>query len=214
MNKSYSKYHLMPKKIFQSGRLEVICGSMFSGKSEELIRRMKRALYSQPLVQIFKHSFDNRSSLTHIHTHNGNKINAIPVSNLTELKDLILPETLVIGIDEIQFFDKDIILLIHELVSQGKRVVIAGLDLDFRGLPFGNMPYLLALADDVLKLKAICMKTGEEAHFSQRLINNKPANHNDPIILIGATDYYEARSRAAYEIDYIPLKEFLSHKNI
>lgn len=193
------------------GKLEVICGSMFSGKSEELIKRMKRAIYAQESVQIFKHYLDNRNNTIFVSTHNGNKMEAISLTSSNEINNYIFNEINVIGIDEIQFFDYDIILVINELINRGKRVIVAGLDLDFKGIPFSVMPHLLALADEVTKLKAICMKTGKDAHFSQRLINGMPASYKDPILLVGAKEYYEARSRDAFEIDRIPLEEYINH---
>ena len=117
-----------------------------------------------------------------------------------------------IFIDEVQFFDRDIVLLLMKFRNMGIEVVAAGLDLDFRGIPFGPIPELLALADDITKLKAVCFKTGKDAQYSQRLINGEPARHTDPIILVAASDCYEARSRDAFEIDYIPMKEYLDQK--
>jgi thymidine kinase len=194
-----------------NGKLEVICGSMFSGKSEELIRRIRRASYTKQVIQIFKHSFDNERghSVDQIQSHGGNAIQAISVSSANEISLHLLDTVSLVGIDEIQFFDYDVILLINRLVSSGKQVIVAGLDLDFKGIPFGVMPHLLALADDVTKLKAICTKTGKDAHFSQRLIDGRAASYNDKIVLVGAKEYYEARSREAYEIDYTPLAEYI-----
>lgn len=196
----------------ETGSLEVVCGSMFSGKSEELIRRIRRAIFGQKNVQVFKHSLDDRHSLTQIYSHNGNTLNAIPLSTHENLLELIAPQTQVIGIDEVQFFSNDIILVIDELVKSGKHVIVAGLDMDFKGVPFGPMPYLLAIADDIMKFKAVCVKTGKDAHFTQRLINGRPAKAEDPVILIGESNYYEARSRDAFEINKIPLKEYLNNK--
>jgi thymidine kinase len=200
-------------EIYKStGRLECICGSMFSGKTEEFIRRIRRGIFAQKIVQIFKHSSDNRYSSSFVHSHNGEKIRAIPVSSSKMISEFILDEAEIIGIDEAQFFDMNIITLIDSLIRKGKRVIIAGLDLDFRGIPFGPMPYLLALSDEVIKLKAVCMKSGKDAHFSQRIINGKPASYKDPIVLIGETDYYEARARDFFDIDEIPLEEYLKNK--
>jgi thymidine kinase len=125
------------------------------------------------------------------------------------LREALNENAQVIGIDEVQFFGNDIILVIHDLINRGKRVIVAGLDLDFRGIPFGPMPYLLALGDDIVKLKAVCVKSGRDAHFTQRLVNGKPAGHSDPIILVGAQECYEARSRDCHEIDRVPLEEFV-----
>lgn len=193
----------------EPGRLEVICGSMFSGKSEELIRRIRRAQFARLNTQLFKPSIDNRKTITHVHAHSGDKLAACAVTSIDELRGVIFDDTDVIGIDEVQFFSPDIVLIIDQLVYEGRRVVVAGLDLDFRGIPFGCMPALMALADEVTKLKAVCMKSGKDAHLSQRLINGEPAKHTDPIILVGAEEAYEARSRSCHEIDRKPLEEYL-----
>jgi len=196
----------------KEGKLEVVCGSMFSGKTEELIRRVNRAVYGKKLVQVFKHGIDVRSEYNFISTHGGAKISATAVATAEMLLENVSDESDVVGIDEVQFFDNKIIVVVDHLVRQGKRVIAAGLDLDFRGIPFGPIPYLLAIADEVVKLKAVCMQTGHEAHFSQRIIGGKPASCKDPLILIGAKSYYEARSRCSFEIDVIPLKEYLAQK--
>jgi thymidine kinase len=187
------------KKI--QGSLEVICGSMFSGKSEELIRRLRRAELAQLKVQIFKHTLDNRKTMDHIHAHNGSKIGAIALDSYENLASFVLPQTQVIGIDEVQFFDPLIVRSIYQFVMSGKRVITAGLDLDFKGLPFGCMPALLALADSVTKLKAVCMECNDDAHFTQRLVNGQPAKISDPLIVIGAQECYQARCRTCYQID-------------
>lgn len=191
------------------GRLEVICGSMFSGKSEELIRRLRRAQFARLATHVFKHSLDDRTTTTHINAHCGDTLEATPISTPQELYDNTAQETNVIGIDEIQFFSCDIITIIEDLVSSGKRVILAGLDLDFRGLPFGCMPALLALADDITKLKAVCTQSGHDAHFTQRLVDGKPARHNDPLIQVGSQECYEARSRTCFHIDHRPLREYV-----
>lgn len=198
-------------KFYSSnGSLEVICGSMFSGKTEELIRRLKRASYAQKKIQIFKHSFDNRfGQVNFITTHHGEKMEAIEIANSNALMDLIDFESEVIGIDEVQFFEKEIIFAIENLIRRGKKVIVSGLDLDFRGLPFGPIPFLLALADEVTKLKAICFKSGKDARFSQRIIDGKPAKSTDPTILVGSISSYEARSREEFEIDNVPLENYI-----
>lgn len=183
-------------------RLEVICGSMFSGKSEELIRRIKRAEFAKLNVLAFKHSLDNRATIEHIHAHSGERIKAIAVDNPEDIKGLVYPQVQVVAIDEVQFFSPKIVEIVLDLIEDGKRVIVAGLDLDFRGLPFGPMPTLLAIADSVTKLAAVCMHCGADAHFTQRLVNGKPAKFLDPIILIGAQECYEARCRECYVIDY------------
>lgn len=189
------------------GKLEVVCGSMFSGKSEELIRRMRRAEFARLKVQVFKHSLDDRATTEHIHAHSGDKLAAIAAERPEQIAALILSETQVIGIDEVQFFSNDIIALVYDLVQQGKRVIVAGLDLDFRGVPFGCMPALLAIADSVTKLKAVCMTCGSDAHFTQRLVNGLPAKSSDPLIVIGAQECYQARCRGCYAIDRDLVKE-------
>jgi thymidine kinase len=184
----------------KKGRLEVICGSMFSGKSEELIRRLRRAEFARLKTQVFKHTLDNRKTMDHIHAHNGDKLLAIALEDPKMLRNYSGEDTNVVAIDEVQFFSADIIPIIHELVDSGKLVLAAGLDLDFRGVPFGCMPLLLAFADVVTKLKAICMICGNDAHFTQRLINNQPAQFDDPIVFVGAQECYQARCRNCHII--------------
>lgn len=186
------------------GSLELICGSMFSGKSEELIRRLKRAELAKQQVLVFKHSLDNRSTIEYVVSHCGSKLKAIPLENPQEILELVSPHVTVIGIDEVQFFDLSIINVVCDLVDAGKRVIVAGLDLDFRGKPFGPIPTLMAIADSVTKLQAICVHCGKNAHFSQRLVNGKPAKHDDPLIVIGAEEAYQARCRSCHQIDQRP----------
>ncbi|WP_341468964.1 thymidine kinase [Candidatus Chlorohelix allophototropha] len=177
------------------GWIEIICGSMFSGKTEELIRRIKRATIARQLVQVFKPALDNRYSEEQVASHAGSFFNAIPVSNVAQMRQLLNLEADVIGVDEAQFFDSDIVAFCREVANAGRRVIVAGLDLDFRGEPFGPMPYLMAEAEQVDKLHAICLVCGAPASRTQRLINGQPASYNDPIILVGATENYEARCR-------------------
>jgi len=191
------------------GRLEVVCGSMFSGKSEELIRRLRRAQFAHLPTRVFKHSLDERKTTTHINAHSGDTLEADPISTPQALYGRVTENTQVIGIDEVQFFSCDIITTIEDLVNSGRRVIVAGLDLDFRGLPFGCIPALLALADDITKLKAVCTQSREDAHFTQRLVNGKPAKHDDALIQVGAEECYEARARNCFEIDHRPLKEYV-----
>lgn len=185
----------------KKGFLEVVCGSMFSGKSEELIRRVKRAELAKQNILVFKHSLDDRSLIEYVVSHNGSKLKAIPVDTPQTILELVSDEVTVVGIDEVQFFDNDIIAVICTLIDAGKRVIAAGLDLDFRSVPFGPIPALLAIADDVTKLKAICMVCRKDAHYSQRLVNGKPAKFDDPIVLVGAQECYQARCRDCYQID-------------
>ncbi len=182
------------------GSLEVVCGCMFSGKSEELIRRLRRAVIAKKKVQVFKPQIDDRYSIDQVRSHSGVGFDAIPVTSAQELLHLIKPDSEVIGVDEAQFFDAALPEVVRKLADDGRRVICAGLDLDFRGEPFGPMPVLLALAERVDKLTAICVVSGEPATRTQRLINGKPASYNDPIILVGASDSYEARARKYHEV--------------
>lgn len=183
------------------GRLEVVCGSMFSGKTEELLRRLRRAEIAKRRVLTIKNNIDTRNATTIITSHNGTHREAHTLENTPEMVKMItkMAETAdVIGIDEIQFFSAEIIPAIRSLVSQGKKVMVAGLDLDFRGEPFATVASLLALADEITKLAAICMSCGETAHYTQRIINGSPASYYDPIILVGAAEFYEARCRTCF----------------
>jgi len=192
------------KNRTQKGSLEVICGPMFSGKSEELIRRLRRAKIARQTVITFKNSLDDRHqhAIEYVVSHDGNKLSARPVESLDEILQLALhPDVDVVGIDEVQFFAQEIIPIMCELIEAGKRVVTAGLDLDFRGVPFGPMPILLAIADKITKLRAICSICGLDAHFTQRLVNGEPARYDDPIILVGAEEAYQARCRTCFTID-------------
>lgn len=182
------------------GKITVICGSMFAGKSEELIRLARRALYAKRVVQVFKPLIDNRYDEAMVVSHMGVKHEAVPVANVAELRRRLRPETQVILVEEAQFFDDSIADLAVELADHGKEVILAGLDQDFRRLPFGPMPRLLAVADEVLKLRAICMKCGAPASHTYRAIDGKPAHRDDPIVLIGATEAYEARCRNCYTL--------------
>lgn len=184
------------------GMLEVICGPMFSGKSEELIRRLRRAKIAQQTIVTFKPQIDNRYALEYVISHDGNKVDARPLMNVNEIVEIVnTNNATVIGIDEAQFFSHEIVGVICTLINENRRVIVAGLDLDFRGTPFGCMPLLLAIADKVTKLQAICTQCGHDAHFTQRLVNGDPAKYDDPIILIGAQEAYQARCRGCYAID-------------
>lgn len=178
-----------------SGRVEVICGSMFSGKTEELIRRIRRAVIAKQNVQVFKPSIDNRYSVQHVSSHNGQNVEAHSVAQSMQILDLIQPQTTVVAIDEAQLFDMDIASVVENLADRGLRVLVAGLDTDFRGEPFGAMPQLLCCAEEVTKLHAICVVCGDLASRTQRLVNGSPAHYDDPIIMVGAKEAYEARCR-------------------
>jgi thymidine kinase len=182
------------------GSLTVITGSMFSGKTEELIRRLRRALYARRSVLVFKHALDTRSDLTEIRSHNGVPHEAIAVSTSGELLEGVEPETDVVAVEEAQFFDEGIVDACRRLADSGYGVIVAGLDMDFRGEPFGPMPMLLAEADEVVKLRAICARCGRDASRSQRLIDGKPAPASAPTILVGAQETYEARCRHCHEV--------------
>jgi len=189
------------------GSIEVICGSMFSGKSEELIRRVRRVQIARKKVQIFKPLIDNRYQVQYIYSHNGSKVEATCIKKALEILNEVKPDTEVIAIDEAQFFDRKIVEVCQLLANQGKRVIVAGLDQDFRGEPFGSMPELLAIAEYVDKLHAICMVCGKTATRTQRLVNGKPADYNDPTILIGAKESYEARCRMHHEVTNKPAQK-------
>jgi len=183
-----------------SGRIEVICGSMFCGKTEELIRRIRRAMIARQQVQVFKPQIDDRYSVEHVSSHSGQNVEAQPVQSSEAILQCLGSETTVVAVDEAQFFDEGIIGVVQTLAERGIRVILAGLDMDFRATPFGPMPYLLSIAEDVTKLHAICVVCGQEATRTQRLVDGKPARYDDPIILVGASDSYEARCRQHHEI--------------
>lgn len=183
------------------GKIEVIAGCMFSGKSEELIRRLKRAQIAKLQVQVFKPTIDTRYSSIEVVSHTGEKIKAEAVSNSKEILNKISDGVNVIGIDEAQFYDMEIINVVRGISRKGVRVILAGLDMDFKGEPFGPMGNLLAIADEVTKLHAICMVCGEDATMTQRLINGKPAKYTDPVVMIGASESYEARCKLHHYVD-------------
>jgi len=187
-----------------AGTLIVITGSMFAGKSEELIRQVRRALYARKKVQVFKSALDNRWDSAAIATHNGVRFEAIPVSSSGDLERLVEPDTEVVAIEEIQFFDDGIVALCDRWANEGRTVIAAGLDQDFRGQPFGFMPILLALADEVIKLRAICARCGQPASKTQRLVDGRPASWDEPTILIGAAERYEARCRRCHKVLHAP----------
>lgn len=185
---------------YDGGWIEVICGCMFSGKSEELIRRVKRAEIARQHVQVFQHGIDQRYGDRRVASHSGAFVDAIPVSAATEILEALEDETQVVAVDEVQFFDEGIVGVLEELADRGLRVIVAGLDLDFRGEPFGSMPALMARAEFVTKLQAICMQCGAPATRTQRLIDGQPAYDDDPIILVGASEVYEARCRNCHQV--------------
>lgn len=191
-----------------AGRLEVICGSMFSGKTEELMRRLRRAEYAKQVALTIKHLIDSRAHHQCILSHDGQERSAHPVDNtpqgIRKILELAGPAVDVVGIDELQFFPKEIVPVILTLVEQGKHVIVSGLDLDFRGEPFGVLPTLMAIADEVTKLTAVCSTCGSAAHYSQRIVNGEPAKYDDPLVMIGAAETYEPRCRTCFSINKKP----------
>jgi thymidine kinase len=183
------------------GWIEVICGVMFSGKSEELIRRVRRAIIAKRRVQVFKSHLDERyAGIYHISSHDGRTVEAVPVDTPDQIARAVLPDTQVVAIDEAQFLDAAVVELATELANSGKRVIVAGTDSDFRGEPFGAMPQLLAVAEVVDKLHAICVICGNPASRNQRLIGGRPARYDSPTIMVGSAESYEARCRSCHSV--------------
>jgi thymidine kinase len=182
------------------GSVEVITGSMFCGKTDELIRRLRRATIARQKVQVFKPAIDFRYAVRKVTSHAGNDYEAIPIKQANEVLAHLDHDTTVVAIDEAQFFDDKVVDIVQELADQGLRVIVAGLDTDFRGEPFGPMPVLMAKAEHVDKLQAICMVCGEPASRTQRIINGKPARYDEPVVIIGAAEMYEARCRKHHEV--------------
>ncbi|MFD1929383.1 thymidine kinase [Sporosarcina siberiensis] len=186
--------------ILRGGWIEIVCGSMFSGKSEELIRRVRRAQFAKQRIIVFKPEIDDRFSEEAVVSHNGTTVIANPVASSLHIIESVTEDYDVVAIDEAQFFDDGIVEVVMDLADRGFRVIIAGLDQDFRGKPFGPMPELMAVAEQVTKLQAVCMVCGAAASRTQRLINGVPAGEEDPVILVGASEAYEARCRKHHEI--------------
>ena len=182
------------------GSIEVITGSMFSGKTDELIRRLRRATIANQKVQVFKPIIDNRYAVEKVASHDGAVFEAQPIQSSGDVLENLSPGTTVVAIDEAQFFDPGITSVVHKLAGDGIRVIVAGLDMDFRGEPFGPMPVLIAQAEDVQKLHAICVVCHEPAYCTQRLVNGAPAHYDDPIVIVGAAELYEARCRQHHEV--------------
>jgi len=182
------------------GSVEVICGSMFSGKTDELIRRLVRARIARQKVQVFKPAMDVRYASAKVTSHTGADFEALPVDQAAEIPNRVDPDTTVVGIDEAQFLDAELVEVVQGLADQGRRVLVAGLDMDFRGEPFGAMPILMSRAERVDKLHAICMVCGDEASRTQRLVNGQPARYSEPVVIVGAAELYEARCRAHHEV--------------
>jgi thymidine kinase len=185
---------------YNGGWIEIVCGSMFSGKTEELIRRVRRARIAKQQVQVFKPALDRRYHAEQVSSHNGLQWEAVPVGDAREILERLEPDTTVVAVDEAQFFDWELSDVCNALAEQGLRVILAGLDMDFRGEPFGPMPLLMAEAEEVTKLQAICVVCGAPASRTQRLIDGRPAAYDDPIILVGGSESYEARCRHCHEV--------------
>lgn len=186
---------VMPRN---AGWIEVVCGSMFSGKTEELIRRLKRAQIGRLKVQCFKPTIDDRYSKDHVMSHDASRILSIPVDKAWQILDRVDDNTRVVGIDEAQFFDEAVVEICQKLANRGVRVIVTGLDMDYRGQPFGPMPKLLAVAEYVTKLSAICMSCGGPASRSQRLIAESER------IAVGSKGMYEARCRFCHDVNDAP----------
>ncbi|MFN2275372.1 MAG: thymidine kinase [Anaerolineales bacterium] len=183
-----------------TGSVEVITGSMFSGKTDELIRRLRRAKIARQQIQVFKPSIDDRYGVEKLASHAGTEFEATPIEAPREIFALLQPDTTVVAVDEAQFFDETICDTVQSLAERGLRVLVAGLDTDFRAEPFGPIPRLMAQAERVDKLHAICMVCGGPASRTQRLIDGKPARYDDPVVVIGANELYEARCRQHHEV--------------
>ncbi|MHB1073691.1 MAG: thymidine kinase [Gemmatimonadaceae bacterium] len=187
--------------VSTSGWIEVVCGVMFSGKSEELIRRVRRSMIARRKVQVFKSHLDARyAGIYHVSSHDGRTVEAVPVDNSVQIAERIEPDTQVIAIDEAQFLDAGIVEVATALAERGRRVIVAGTDTDFRGEPFGAMPQLLAIAEVVDKLHAICVICGNPASRNQRLIEGRPARYDSQVIMVGSAESYEARCRHCHSV--------------
>ena len=185
---------------YRPGWVEVIAGCMFAGKTEELIRRIKVLEFAKKNIKIFKPAIDDRYSVTKIVFHAGSSVEALVISKAIDIFDYVDEATDVVAIDEVQFFDESITEVCDILAKQGKRVMVAGLDTDFRGEPFGMMSTLITEAEFVTKLTAVCSVCGSPATRTQRLVDGNPASYNDPLILVGASESYEARCRHCHEV--------------
>ena len=185
---------------YKDGWIETISGCMFAGKTEELIRRIKVLEFAKKEIMVFKPIIDNRYSDTKVVSHAGSSVESFVISNAVEILDMVKPTTQVVAIDEVQFFDDNVVDVANELADRGVRVMCAGLDRDFRGEPFGPMAKLITEAEFVTKLAAVCNKCGAPATRTQRIVNGKPASYNEPIILVGASESYEARCRHCHEV--------------
>ncbi len=188
-------YHL-----YRPGWIEVISGCMFAGKTEELIRRIKVLEFANQKILVFKPKIDNRYSESKVMSHAGSFVNSIVINDASEILKHVTEDVQVVAIDEVQFFGPQVVEICEMLANKGIRVMAAGLDMDFKAEPFGVMPSLMIGAEFVTKLTAVCNKCGSPATRTQRIINGNPASYNDPIILVGASENYEARCRHCHEI--------------
>ena len=186
----------------KDGWIEVICGSMFAGKTEELIRRINRVHYAKKSIIVFKPAIDNRYDEKAVVSHANKRVDSIPVRTSQEILDNLNSLPYAVAIDEVQFFDRGLIDIVERLANSGVRVILAGLDLDFRGEPFGIMPELLARAEYITKLQSICQVCGAPATRTQRIIDGRPADYDDPIILVSASEKYEPRCRHCHQVPH------------
>jgi thymidine kinase len=196
--------HRIPRQMYHGSRpgsIEVICGVMFSGKSEELIRRVRRGVIARRRVQVFKSHLDARyTGLFSVASHNGSEFEAAPVDSAAEIYRQVRTDTEIVAVDEVQFLDPAIIEVANKLATNGVRVILAGTDTDFRGEPFGPMGALLTIAEQVDKLNAICVVCGDLACRNQRLVNGRPARYDSPTIMVGGRESYEARCRHCHRV--------------
>ncbi len=191
----------------KDGWIEVICGSMYAGKTEELLRRIRRIEYAKKTIVVFKPKLDNRYSNDEVVSHNNERVKSISISKPKDIMKYVDPLPYAIAIDEVQFLNREVIDICEELADKGVRIILAGLDKDFRGEPFGIMPELIARSEYVTKLNAICQVCGAPATRTQRIINGRPAKYSDPIILVGAKEHYEARCRHCHVVEGKPHNE-------
>lgn len=184
----------------KDGWLEVICGCMFAGKTEELIRRINRIKYAKKSVIVFKPAIDNRYDQKQVVSHSNQRIDSIPIDKANEVFNYLKTLPYAVAFDEAQFFDEELIDIVERLANSGVRVIVAGLDQDFRGEPFGIMPTLMAKAEYITKLQGICMVCGSPATRTQRIIDGHPADYDDPTILVSAKEKYESRCRHCHQV--------------
>ena len=184
----------------REGWIEVITGPMFAGKTEELLRRIKRLEYAKRDILVFKPNVDSRFEENEVVSHNNNRTKSVNIKTSKDILIHVTKETDVVAVDEIQFLDKDTPDVLNYLADMGKRVIVSGLDTDFRAEPFSFMPVLLSISEYVTKLTAVCVKCGTPATRTQRIVNGKPARYLDPIVLIGASEAYEARCRKCHRV--------------